>query len=270
MKKLLLLLTIFTCHLSSAQVLATVGKSKITVEDFKRKFNSIKKKVNNPPTPEQFLEDLIRFEVGVQEAEKTNLRNDPLVKDSFDQVLYNAVIEKAIGQKVESIKISDSELKEFYKNNPELRLAHVYIEVKPTAKPEEKKAAQARAKEVYEEIVKSKRPFEDFVKLYSDDYTTKDFGGDMGFVSRVTLHPALYANAQKLKIGEVKGPIEGAFGFHIIKLLDRRSFDLADKRQIRAAIFDEKRAKLFNDYFEKLKKQYKIQVNKETLKSTQF
>jgi len=31
-------------------------------------------------------------------------------------------------------------------------------------------------------------------------------------------------------------------------LLDRRSFDLADKRQVRAALFDDKRAKIFNDY----------------------
>jgi peptidyl-prolyl cis-trans isomerase C/peptidyl-prolyl cis-trans isomerase D len=70
-----------------------------------------------------------------------------------------------------------------------------------------------------------------------------------------------------MKVGEVKGLLETRFGFHIIKLVDRRSYDLADKRQIRAALFDSKRAKLFNDYFEKSKKKYKIEVNREALKS---
>lgn len=270
MKKLLLFLTIFTFHLAHAQVLATVGNTKITVEDFKRKFNAIKKKVNNPPSPDLFLEDLIKFEVAQQEARKMKLENDPVVKESFEQVLYNAVIEKGIGPKIEAIKITEAELKEHYKKNPELRVAHLFIELKANATAEEKTAAQKRAGEIFDEMKKSKRPFEEFVKLYSDDYTSKEVGGDMGFVSRLTLYPTLYNAALKMKVGEMRGPIEGGFGFHIIKLVDRRSFDLADKRQIRASVFEEKRANLFIEFFDKLKKSYKIQVNEETLKATKF
>jgi parvulin-like peptidyl-prolyl isomerase len=271
MKKLLLSLAIFIApfvsHVAFGQVLATVGNAKITAEEFKHKLSVISKKVANPPTPEQFLEDLIRFEAALQEADRLKLQNDPIVKENFQQVLYNAIIERAIGKKVEEIKINEAELRSFYKSNPEFRVAHLFIEVKPGAKAEDKAAAQKRATEIFDEIKKSKRGFEEFVKLYSDDYSSKEIGGDMGFVSRVTLHPAMYNVAAKMSVGEVRGPIEAGFGYHIIKLLDKRAFDLADKRQIRAAIFEEKRAKLFNEYFEKLKKQYKIQVNKDALKS---
>src|SRR6185312_3538082 len=114
---------------------------------------------------------------------------------------------------------------------------------------------------------KSKRPFEELVRLYTDDLPTKEMGGDIGFQSRVTLSPILYDATTTMKVGDVKGLIDTHFGYHIIKLLDRRTFDLADKRQIRAALFDEKRAKIFNDYFEKLKKQYKVEINKDALKS---
>ena len=51
------------------------------------------------------------------------------------------------------------------------------------------------------------------------------------------------------------------------RLAPARDHDEADKRQIRAAVFDEKRAKLFNQYFDKLKGQYKIQINKDALKA---
>lgn len=250
-----------------AQTLATVGGSKITVEEFNRRLDEIKKQAVNPPTPEQFLEDMVRFKVGVQEAEKMKLANDPLVKERFDQVLYNSLLEKQLGAKIDAIKITDNEMKEFYKKNPEVRLAHILIDVKPNATLEEREAAKKRAQEIYDDVKKSKRPFEELVKLYSDDIPTKEMGGDIGYQSRVTLVPVIYDTAMNMRIGEVRGLLDTKFGFHILKLIDRRSYDLADKRQIRAALFDEKRAKIFNDYFKKLKKQYKIEINRDALKS---
>lgn len=263
-----ILIALFVVGLQShAQVLATVGNNKITVEEFNKKFDDVKRQSVNPPTPEQFLEDLVRYEVGVQEAEKMKLAQNPLVKERFKQVLYNSLLEEKLGKSVEGIKINEAEMKDFYKKNPELRLAHILIDVKQNAKPEERELTRKRALEILDDVKKSKRPFEELVKLYSDDIPTKDLGGDIGFQSRVTLLPSIYDVAANMKQGEVKGLLETRFGFHIVKLLDRRSYDLADKRQIRAALFDAKRAKLFNDYFEKTKKNYKIDINREALKS---
>jgi peptidyl-prolyl cis-trans isomerase C/peptidyl-prolyl cis-trans isomerase D len=59
--------------------------------------------------------------------------------------------------------------------------------------------------------------------------------------------------------------IETQFGYHIIKVTGRRTFDNANKRAIRAAVFDEKRREVFNEYFDRLKKGYKIQVNKKAI-----
>ncbi len=250
-----------------AQVLATVGSSKITTADFNRRLDEIRKQSTNPPTTEQFLEDLVRFEVGVQEADKMKLQNEPLVKERYKQLLYNALLEKQIGKRVEEIKITEAELREYYKKSPELRLAHILFDVKLSAKPEDRETVHKRALQILEEVRKTKRPFEELVHLYSDDIQTKDTGGDIGYQTRITLVPELYDAAMRMKVGEVKGLIETRFGFHILKLLEHRSFDLADKRQIRAGLFDDKRAKIFNEYFMKLKKQYKIEVNSQVLKS---
>jgi peptidyl-prolyl cis-trans isomerase C/peptidyl-prolyl cis-trans isomerase D len=262
----LILISAVSLH-AQAQVLATVGNSKITAEEFNRRLEEIKKQAMNPPTNEQFLEDLIRYKIGVQEATKLKLENDPAVKERFEQVLYNSLLEKQLGNKVEAIKITDAEMKDFYKKNPELRLAHILIDIKPNATAAEREAAKKRAGEILDDVRKSKRPFEELVKLYSDDMPTKEMGGDIGYQSRVTVVPLIYDTAMNMRIGEIKGLIETKFGFHILKLIDKRSYDLADKRQIRAALFDAKRAKIFNEYFERLKKRYKVEVNKDALKS---
>lgn len=250
-----------------AQVLALAGANKITVDDFNRRLEEVRRQTTNPPTNEQFLEDLVRFEIGLQEAERMKLQNDALVKERFKQVLYNSLLEKQIGSKVENIQITETEMKDFYKKNPEIRLAHILIDLKPNAKPEEREATRKRAEEILDEVKKSKRPFENLVKIYSDDMPTKEMGGDIGFQSRVTLMPTIYETAMTMKPGEVKGLIETRFGFHILKMIERRGYDMADKRQIRAAVFEDKRAKVFNDYFEKLKKTYRVEIHKDVLKS---
>lgn len=248
------------------EVVVQVGKENITVEEFNKKYNEVKSQTMNPPTRDQFLEDLIRYEVGVQEAYKRGFEKDPIVIERFRQEMYKALLEKDIGPRIQKIQVSDKEMQAWYKNNPELRTSHILIEYKPGATAAQIAEAKKRATEILEEVKKSKRPFEELVKLYSDDALSKQAGGDVGWQSRVTLVPAYYDAISGMKVGEVKGLIETQFGYHVIKLTGRRSFENANKRQIRAAVFDEKRRLIFNEYFDKLKKTYSIKENKSAIK----
>jgi len=178
------------------------------------------------------------------------------------QELYKALLEKELGDKVQKIQVSDKDMQEFYKKNPEIRFSHILIELKSGATAEQKAEARKRATEIWNEVKSSKRPFEELVRLYSDDPLSKQTGGDVGWQSRVTVVPVVYETVLGMKIGEVKGLIETQFGFHIVKVTGRRSYENANKRQLRAAVFDEKRRDIFNQYFEGLKKSYKIQINK--------
>lgn len=246
-------------------VVAQVGDKKITLDAFNKKYNEIKLQTINPPTKAQFLEDLVRYELGVQEAEKRNLEKDPTVQDRMKQELYKALLEKELGQKVQKISVTDKEMAAWYKANPEVRTSHILIEFKPGATEEQLAEAKKRAEEILKEVKESKRPFEELVRLYSDDPLSKQAGGDVGWQSRVTLVPSYYDAALAMKVGEIRGLIVTPFGFHIVKLTGKRSFEEANKRQIRAAVFDEKRKQAFNEYFEKLKKQYPIKTNPSAL-----
>ncbi len=263
---LILLFCSFSFAQNPQEVVAQIGDRKITLKDFDEKYDQVKATTTNWPTREQFLEDLIRYEVGVLEAEKRNLQQDPMVQERFKQELYKALLEKELGKKAEAITISDAEMKSWYKDNPQLRLSQIVIELKFDASAEQKAEATKRANEIYQEVLKSKRPFEELVKLYSDDPLTKQVGGDMGWITRVTVIPQVYDMAVKLRNGEIKGLVRSPFGLHILKLTGRRTFDDADKRQIRMGAFEEKKLKLFNDFFGQLKKKYPIKANPKLVK----
>ncbi len=248
------------------QVLATVGDNKITLKDFNQRYDEVQKATINPPPKELFLEDLVRFELGVQEAMKKGMQNDPIVKERIRQEIYKGLLEKELGKKTSDIKVNENDMKAFYAKNPEIRTSHILVEFKPDATAEQKSAAKARAQEIYDEVKKSKRPFEELVALYSDDVLSKKSGGDVGWQSSMTLVPNYYQAILKMKSNEVKGLIETQYGFHIVKVTGRHAYADANKRQIRAAVFDEKRKGIFDDYFVRLKKQYKIDVNKSALK----
>ena len=247
---------------SKDAAIAIVGSKTITVEEFNKKYAEVKGQTVNPPTKEQFLEDLVRYELGLQEAEKRKLGNDPLVQDRMKQELYKALLEKDLGEKVQKITVSDKEMATYYKKNPEIRTSHILIEVKPGATAEQRAEGKKRAGEILAEVKKSKRPFEELVKLFSDDPLSKQTGGDVGWQSRISLVPSYYETILKMNEGEISPLVETPFGFHVIKVTGKRSYENANKRQIRAAVFDEKRREIFNDYFDKLKKTAKIQLNK--------
>lgn len=266
--KWILLSVLFVSNLAWSQgkptdVVATVGNKKITLEEFNKKYAEVTSQVLiNPPSKKVFLEDLVRFEMGVQEAKKRGLEKDPIVQDRINQELYKGMLEKELGAKVQESKVSDAEMKAWYANNPQIRISDILIEIKNGATAEQKAEAKKRATEILAEVKKSKRPFEELVRLYSDDTTTKNLGGDVGWQTRISLVPTYYNAAVALKVGETTpNLVETPFGYHILKLTGRRSFEEATKREIRMAVFDEKRKAVFDDFFNKVKKQYNINVN---------
>ncbi|MBC7742766.1 MAG: peptidylprolyl isomerase [Bdellovibrionaceae bacterium] len=249
-----------------SDVVATIGNKKITLEEFNRKYKEVTSQVLvNSPSKKVFLEDLVRYEVGVQEAKRRGLEKDPIVQDRMNQELYKGLLEKELGAKVQEAKVTDAEMRAWYTNNPQIRISDILIDVKPNATAEQKNEARKRANEIYDEVKKSKRPFEELVRLYSDDSTTKSLGGDIGWQSRASLSQPFYAAANALKAGEISTVIEVPFGFHIIKVVGRRSYEDATKREIRMAVFDEKRKVVFDNFFNSIKKQHPINVNSKLL-----
>ncbi|MFN3695890.1 MAG: peptidylprolyl isomerase [Pseudobdellovibrio sp.] len=257
------LMTSFAYAQKGEQVVAIVGNKKITLNEFNKKYAEVKSQASiNVPPRKVFLEDLVRYELGLQEARKRGLEKDPLVMERINQEIYKGLLEKELGQKVQENTVSEKEMREYYAKNPQIRVSDILIELKPGATEQQKEEAKKRATEILSEVLKSKRPFDELARLYSDDLTTKNMGGDIGWQSSISLVPPYYQAVLSLKLNEIgSNLVETPFGFHIIKLTGKRSYEEATKRDIRMAVFDQKRKAVFDQFFDKLKKSYKIDVN---------
>ena len=74
----LALVTIFFANTSvQAQVVAKVNDKNITLKEFNDKYEDIRNKVINPPTPKEFLEDLVRFERFMEDLKGSGISDIP-------------------------------------------------------------------------------------------------------------------------------------------------------------------------------------------------
>ncbi len=242
-------------------VVAQVGNRSITLSDFNTKYQDVVTRTMNPPTKRQFLEDLIRFEMGVLEAEKANLRKDPLVQERINQEIYKALLEKRLTAQIQKIRVTENQMKAYYKDNPEIRTSHIFVSLSPGANAQERAAAKKRADEIYQTVSKSKRDFAELVKLYSDDSVTKAQGGDLGWITSLNFVPEYYNAIKNLNVGRTSQVIETPQGFHIIRITGKKAYKDADLAQIRVAVFETEKKKIFDSYFAQLKRNYPVKVN---------
>ncbi len=250
----------------NTKIVAKVNKATITLDQFNAEYEKVVSETLNPPDKQTFLEDLVRFEVGAQEAERQKVAQDPMVKKEIRKLLYKWLLEKKLSEKTKNITVKESDMKRYYRSNPEIRTSHILIQVRPGATDKERAVARSRAKKIYKEVQSSKRKFSELVSLYTDDIPTKASGGDLGWQTRVTMVPDYYNAAVKTSTNKVAPLVETKYGFHIIKVTGKRPYSKANKRKIRFGVFEQKRKAIFDSYFKSLKKKYKISTNKSLLK----
>lgn len=82
---------------------------------------------------------------------------------------------------------------------------------------------EKKAKELLEQVKKEPGKFEELAKQQSEDTASRDKGGELGFFGRGVMSPAFEESAFKLKKDEITQElVKTEFGFHIIKIVDRK------------------------------------------------
>jgi peptidyl-prolyl cis-trans isomerase C len=144
------------------------------------------------------------------------------------QITKGLAIQQFIDTKfVQKITVSNDETKAHYNNNPDLfkqpeqvRAMHILVMVDPQATAEQKAAARKKLKDVLKRLGKGE-DFETLAKEYSEGPSGAK-GGDLGYFSRGQMVPPFEAAAFALKSGEVSDIVETRFGYHLIKVVDKK------------------------------------------------
>jgi len=224
---------------STDKVLATVNGATITEADVAVALEDLGASLPQQATDEQkrkyVLDYLVDLKIVSSAADKDKIGDAPAFKKRLAYARERLLMEELLGTAGKQAA-SDAAIAEYYEKakaaNPpqeEVRARHILTETEDQAK-----AAAERLKKG-----------EDFVKLaaeLSKDPGSGKEGGDLGFFTKDRMVPEFSEIAFKLEAGKVSDPVKSQFGWHIIKLEERRTrpFPALDdvKDQIQRALVE--------------------------------
>ena len=255
-----------TANANKNPVVARVNGAKITLEELNANFNNAKLFVTDKVvTKSQVLEELINRSLGIDKARKEKLNENPLVRSKMEDVLYHAQLSKDLENEFTKITVKDEEIEQYYRKFPEYRSAHILLRVRANPSTEEVKAALNQIMKIYREVQASPKKFAELASKYSQSENAET-GGDIGYQPKVRLAPEYYYAIHKQKEGHITSPVRTQFGYHIIKNMGKLAYDAVDKNLYRKIVYDQKRDKLIQNYFNNLKKNASIKIEKKYLK----
>ena len=157
----------------------------------------------------------------------------PEIRQDFRELLREQLrTQQMRRQLIQDVSVSPSEVKEFYKNMPEDSIPEINKKVQiaqivkyPEQSNQAERQARQRLLELRKRITEGEK-FSTLAVLYSEDRGTSSKGGELGFRTAEELDPAYSDAAFSLQEGEVSGVVESAYGYHIIKLLERRDDEI--------------------------------------------
>ncbi len=226
-----LLLSCFTATaiagIGHAQTLFTYGPNSVSKDEFLRvyKKNSINKKPDmSEKELKSYLDLYTLFKMKVAEADKQHLDTVESIERELNnyrkQLAKNYLTDEQITSKL---------IHEAYDRMKEnVRVAHILISCPPGAD-----TVQARKKidSIYHIVVAKPEAFEGMAMGLSDDKGSKDKGGDLGYFTALqTVYPFENAAFSTPK-GKISAPFRTQFGYHIVKVLDKR----ADRGEVKVA-----------------------------------
>ena len=166
------------------------------------------------------------------EEEIERYYNKPLsqFKAELQDKMREQLLIKEVSRSITSdVKITPAEVRRFFHQLPADSLPFFPTEVTvghivklPEVSEEQKKEVRDRINEIRRKIVSGEATFAEMAKKYSEDPGSAVKGGELGFRKRGELVPEYEATALKMNPGDISGPVESEFGFHLIQLIERR------------------------------------------------
>lgn len=273
----LALLLIFATAFSKTETAASVNGEKITKDELNTKLTEMygadtldslitnkviemeadKQKVK--VTGNEIDEELTKLQdsYGGEEAFAAALEQNKVSIDRIREDIQTYLLaEKMIKP---SIKVTEEEMKTYFEENKEsfdqkeqVKASHILVEDEATAKKVKKE-------------LESGKDFAELAKEYSTDASNAAKGGDLGYFGKGEMAKEFEEAAFGMKVGEVSAPVKTDFGYHIIKVADKKAAKTAvfeeHKEEIKESLFDQKIQTEYPNWLEKKKADYKIKRN---------
>lgn len=261
----------FSCQMSDNTV-AKVGKQTITVDDFKF---ALKRRF--PGRSLAKIDSAQRWSILNYMIGKYRQANDALDLKLDTSRVYQSDLEnfkaRLIGNKyfervIVDKMISEKQLRDnFERQKEEVKAQHILISYKGARASRAKRSKEEAlklAKKIAKKAKEGKVSFNYLAEKYSDDPSAKSNKGDLGYFTWGQMVGPFQEAAFSMKPGEISDPIETPYGYHIIKVIDRRKNPFFNEDNFEEQKLDIKRNLYFakQDSGRKLWEEHKKVLNK--------
>ncbi|UCD57384.1 MAG: peptidylprolyl isomerase [Candidatus Hydrogenedentota bacterium] len=265
---------------SSREKVAVVNGSVITQADLDMELSKVQERfpgIGSRLTDSQLsgmknktLEDLIDRELLYLKSQEEGIKVDEaVIKEQMGALERRLRRKMAIEQFIEQeFPISEEKVRAFYDDHPErfkqpeqVRASHILIKVDQQA--DESQKAETRKK--IEDIQRKLQGGEDFAAVATEfsDCPSSAKGGDLGYFGRRRMVKPFADAAFALNPGEVSDIVETRFGYHLIKVVDKKPEAVTPYEDVKDRLEDrlrrERVQKEVNPYVGELKKEAKIE-----------
>jgi len=199
-----------------------------------------------------------------QAAEAKKVPDTPEFKQRLAFLRNKALMETALGEQSKEA-VSEPALRKIYEDatknqtaEEEVHARHILFRVADPNDQAASKAAEDKAKDTIERLKKG----EDFGKLASaltEDPSGRKDGGDLGYFTRDQMVPEFSQVAFSLDKGQVSPPVKTQFGWHVLKVEDKRKREPPPFEKVRAEVQEYAVRKAQSDYVKKLRSEAKVE-----------
>lgn len=242
----------------SQEVLAVVAGEEITQEEFDAFLHTVPRDrqayISNPQFRKQCLEQLIALHLFAKMGE--NLELDKT--EEYEKFLVNAkrdiLAQMAMAEVMKNIKVTDEEALDYYHANPKQFTRGATVSAKHILTETEEKCSS-----VLESITSGEKTFEDAAKEFSTCPSGAK-GGDLGEFGQGQMVKEFEDAAFSAEIGHVVGPVKTQFGYHLIKVEDKKdssNMPFEDvKESIKMNLLQQKQNAAYSDKVNELRAEY--------------
>ena len=241
-----------------SKVLAVVGGEEITQETFDLFLQGVPREqqayLSNPQFREQCFEQLVALFLFAKKAEEDKLEET----DEFKKVIENAkrdiLAQMAMRDVLKNAEVSEEEMKEYYEANGAQYKKGATVSAKHILVDSEEKC-----NEILAVITNGEKTFEEAAAEFSKCPSSQR-GGDLGAFGKGQMVPEFEKAAFEAEIGQVVGPVQTQFGYHLIKVEAKNEAQVAAfdevKESIKRQLVQQKQNQIYTATVDELKAKY--------------
>ena len=232
---------------NSAMVADTMVQTVIRLSEVKREINQVE------IAPDQYLSEVNPDEEAIK-AYYDQYQAEFLLPERV-RVEYLVL---SLNELAQQETVTSEEVRNYYEahqsdyGQPEERQAsHILIAVADSTSDEAHAEAKRKAEDILAQVTEDPEKFADLAKEFSDDSGSAKSGGELGFLGKGVLVKEFEDALFQMEPNEIRGPVETAFGFHIIKLSEIKPAQVAPVEEVEDSIEETlKRQKITNRFGE--------------------